>query len=470
MATKTVPAAALRMGASVVEFRSNGPNAKTTPVRLVARSAEAIDHWYWGKIVHDLGGVRHKSNIPIDYAHNPDDVLGFLNHFEATERGLEVSGALVPYSKRADDKASEVIHKQAAGVPYEASINWEGPAKLQALAENEVATVNGRELVGPATIVRDWTLRGVAVCPYGADHNTATEFRNASATAEVEFLDVPAEARRFVTPATSPSTSASTTPEPSRSLSAVAPSAVAEAEPLEADVADGDQAEALDDQAEAFAPAEPLEPDVADGDQSAPADAPTTLPAEAAPVDPPATPAEALDDQAAPVEASTTTPAEAPPADLPAPAATPATPGDQAAPPATTTDDDDDDPAPIPADPPPVAAAATASAGPVEADRAAAGRSFVEAFGPNLGPRYFAEGLTLAAAKDRAIADLAEENRRLVARLSAIVGGSDLAPLFSPDHQLRGSDGATGRDPLADRVGPGVARFARAVRNANAPR
>jgi hypothetical protein len=35
-----------------------------------------------------------------------------------------------------------------------------------------VAPVNGYQFEGPGIIVREWPLRGVAICPYGADANT----------------------------------------------------------------------------------------------------------------------------------------------------------------------------------------------------------------------------------------------------------------------------------------------------------
>jgi hypothetical protein len=38
--------------------------------------------------------------------------------------------------------------------------------------------VNGQEIEGPAIIVRQWALRGMAVCLYGADHRTESQFSN----------------------------------------------------------------------------------------------------------------------------------------------------------------------------------------------------------------------------------------------------------------------------------------------------
>lgn len=170
---KKVPAWALTCASGSVELAAAADHkGKTSPVRLKARSGQPIEHGFWGKIVHDLAGMRlHKSRLPIDYAHNDDEVLGYLNKFDASTGDLIASGALIPF--KADDRASEVLHKMREGVPYEASIFFGGDGiKVQEVAEGEMAEVNGYRLDGPAVIVREWPLRGVAICPYGADMNT----------------------------------------------------------------------------------------------------------------------------------------------------------------------------------------------------------------------------------------------------------------------------------------------------------
>jgi hypothetical protein len=101
---KAIPVAACRMACGEVEFRDNGPNAKSAPIKIKARSGGSIDHWYWGKVVHDLAGMRlHKPRLTVDYAHNESEVLGYLNHFDTESGDLIASGALTPW--REDDRA-----------------------------------------------------------------------------------------------------------------------------------------------------------------------------------------------------------------------------------------------------------------------------------------------------------------------------------------------------------------------------
>lgn len=171
---ESIPAAACTLVIGEFELKDNGEKAKTAPVRLIARSGKAIEHWFWGRIVHDMAGMHlSKPRIPIDYMHDGNQVIGYLNHFSTETGDLVTSGALVPFKE--SDRATEIIHKSRAGVPYEASINFGGDGlKVQEVAEGETAEVNGGMFDGPGIIVREWPLRGVAVCPYGADANTSS--------------------------------------------------------------------------------------------------------------------------------------------------------------------------------------------------------------------------------------------------------------------------------------------------------
>lgn len=177
---KEIPAAACTLVVGEFELGDNGEGAKSAPIRLVARSGQPIEHWFWGRVVHDLAGMHmHKPRLPIDYVHDAKEIIGYLNRFETDSGDLVTSGALVPYKE--NDRAAEILHKMAEGVPYEASINFGGDGiKVQEVGEGELTEVNGYQFEGPGCVVREWPLRGVAVCPYGADMNTesASAFSN----------------------------------------------------------------------------------------------------------------------------------------------------------------------------------------------------------------------------------------------------------------------------------------------------
>jgi len=169
---KQVPVTALSAPATLLMAGEEQENQ--WPIKLQARSKEVLDHWYWGRIVHDFAGMEHKEKIPVDYCHDSCEVLGFCDQFELTDYGLELSGHVISASEA--DRSAEVALKAKAGIPYEASITFSHEGlQTEYIPEGRTAQVNGEELAGPLTIFRTWKLMGVAVCPFGYDSNTSTE-------------------------------------------------------------------------------------------------------------------------------------------------------------------------------------------------------------------------------------------------------------------------------------------------------
>lgn len=141
-----------------------------------ARSGDPINHPYWGRIIHDMSGmIVQKESITVDYTHGFDEVIGYADKFSASNDGLEVSGALV--SVHEQDRAAEVYLKGKAGVPYEASIDWEGDdLELEYIPEDVTTEVNGQQFAGPGYVARRWPLRALSICRYGCDADTRTQF------------------------------------------------------------------------------------------------------------------------------------------------------------------------------------------------------------------------------------------------------------------------------------------------------
>jgi hypothetical protein len=163
-------------------------SCKTAKIKMLARTGEPINHPYWGNIVHDLNGMKlHKNRLSIDYNHNPDEIIGYLNKFDISTGDLVASGALTPFEEK--DRASELIFKMGEGVPYEASINFADSMVLEDIDEGMAVNVNGRQMNGPLTVVREWGLRNIAVCPMGADKNTETTLFNGAKEINVKFIN-----------------------------------------------------------------------------------------------------------------------------------------------------------------------------------------------------------------------------------------------------------------------------------------
>lgn len=192
--TRKMPSSAFNLAASA--FQLSGDPVKLDsgvtkyPVKMLARGVDPIPHWYFGTLANELTGLKHKDSIPIDHVHDQEQILGALDKFEIQSDGLHVSGYLV--STQPGDKAETIAKQMAAGVPYEASIDFSGyPYKIEKLGAGQTATVNGRQMTGPGYIFRESPLRGVALCPYGADQSTSSSLATLSAFApqiEIEVL------------------------------------------------------------------------------------------------------------------------------------------------------------------------------------------------------------------------------------------------------------------------------------------
>lgn len=173
--TRTVPKLACQFLAPMTVADAQTVTDGKVPVSLKARQAGPMTHWYWGPIVHDLDGMAHAAKIAIDYNHGQP--IGYADQFSRTEYGLELAGALIPLGPPAEDRAAEVVAKAAAGIPYQASIDWsQVPPRLEDVPAGRTAMANGQTMTGPLTIVRQWNLAAVAICPLGADPSTETRF------------------------------------------------------------------------------------------------------------------------------------------------------------------------------------------------------------------------------------------------------------------------------------------------------
>jgi hypothetical protein len=175
---RKVPARAFQLAAGPFEFAGgDGAAAGRAPIKLTASSGQVFNHWFWGPMVIDNAGMQlTKNRLTLDYCHNPDEIVGFADNIQKSDGKLVVAGQLV--SVQPGDRASEIAAKGAAGVPYEASIKFDSSngLVLEEYQPGSAAVVNGRSVPGPLTVIRQCLLRGIAVCPYGADPYTDSEF------------------------------------------------------------------------------------------------------------------------------------------------------------------------------------------------------------------------------------------------------------------------------------------------------
>lgn len=207
--TKKVPKAALKLGMEPLKFEAGedlGKGRKKIPLKMRARGGQPINHWFWGRVVHDMSGFEpDRDVIPVDWCHT-SEVIGALNKFSPSNEGLDVEGHLAQL--REGDFVSDLCGKADLDCPFQASINFY-PKSIEEVPLGAAAKVNGYELAGPACIIRQWSCRGVAVCPYGYDNQTDSKF----AEGDDGEIDVPLTITTM-SQTTTPPAAGVTTPAP----------------------------------------------------------------------------------------------------------------------------------------------------------------------------------------------------------------------------------------------------------------
>jgi hypothetical protein len=195
------PAAAFRWSVGPMQFAEVPDGTSVRPFTMLARSGSPIYHWYWGNIVHDMAGmIPRRDSVSVDYEHRSDEVIGFANQFNAGPDGLTVTGSLV--SIETNDRADAIYKLGREGVPFESSIDWVGPeTELEYIPDGVTTEVNGQQFAGPGYVVRKWPLRAIAVCRYGCDPDTRTQFSAAESAGAVCQFTLSSEGKTVPAPA-----------------------------------------------------------------------------------------------------------------------------------------------------------------------------------------------------------------------------------------------------------------------------
>ena len=124
--SKTPPTNAFRFEAPL-EFAKQSKDApasdtKSRAITMLARTNKVIEHWYWGRCVHDFSGMVHADRIILDYCHG-DDIIGYADQFIVDERGLTLNGRVE--SVQPDDEAELLLKRMDRGIPYQSSIYFD---------------------------------------------------------------------------------------------------------------------------------------------------------------------------------------------------------------------------------------------------------------------------------------------------------------------------------------------------------
>lgn len=201
---RKVPARAMAFAAELQLQPADDGETKIRQGKIVARTGGEAFHWYWGRCVHDLSGMNlPKKRVPLDYCHNPCDVVGFAEGFDAAAGELVCDASLVTH--RPEDRAAKLMADSDAGVPYEASILQSAAGLvIEWVDAGATVDVNGQSFSGPGVVFRQWTLRGLATCPQGSDAATSSEFSAGPLAGEVTIPNFPGGFSMSTAPAPSP--------------------------------------------------------------------------------------------------------------------------------------------------------------------------------------------------------------------------------------------------------------------------
>lgn len=194
MPIKSIPASVFRADGGTSTAGQQQEGANVANYNLVMRTHEPAATKA-GRVVHDFAGMQFQAGtipgrVPLDYRHEQE--IGFADNIKVTEDGLVGVGHVVLDVPKGDP-AERVYTMSSAGVPYQVSIDWRGPAHFEDVPEGKSVEVNGRSYDGPLMVARKWTLRGVAMCAQGQDMFTASQLFSESAAVDVTVDAVESE-------------------------------------------------------------------------------------------------------------------------------------------------------------------------------------------------------------------------------------------------------------------------------------
>jgi hypothetical protein len=145
-----------------------GIEQKEYPFEVVIFSGKPLKTKELGNFIIDLKTLTfHKERLTVNYDHNQDDVIGYVDDFHVTEEGLVATGML-----HSCERTDWLIEKTRNKILFEVSAEIdETQGVATELQESETAEVNGNTVSG-MTIYKNVPFLGLAICPHGTDKFT----------------------------------------------------------------------------------------------------------------------------------------------------------------------------------------------------------------------------------------------------------------------------------------------------------
>lgn len=134
-------------------------------VKIKVITSSILEHPGLGRFrVKTETAAPSKDRVPLDYNHNEEEVIGYVENFQCSEDAITADGVVL-IGDESSDAAKTFAQNIDGGVPFEAS------AFLDLSEAESVELEDG---------VTEWSgalIRGVAICPYGTDRKTTVSLK-----------------------------------------------------------------------------------------------------------------------------------------------------------------------------------------------------------------------------------------------------------------------------------------------------
>lgn len=134
-------------------------------VKIKVITSSILEHPGLGRFrVKTETATPSKDRVPLDYNHNEEEVIGYVENFQCTDDAITADGVVL-IGDESSDAAKTFAQNIDGGVPFEAS------------AFLDLSEAESVELEGGVTEWSGALIRGVAVCPYGTDRKTTVSLK-----------------------------------------------------------------------------------------------------------------------------------------------------------------------------------------------------------------------------------------------------------------------------------------------------
>ena len=134
-------------------------------IKIKVITSSILEHPGLGRFrVKTETATPSKDRVPLDYNHNEEEVIGYVENFQCNADAITADGVVL-IGDDSSDAAKTFAQNIDGGVPFEAS------AFLDLSEAESVELEDG---------VTEWSgalIRGVAICPYGTDRKTTVSLK-----------------------------------------------------------------------------------------------------------------------------------------------------------------------------------------------------------------------------------------------------------------------------------------------------